>query len=132
MGTYPLEEAGRRSWREGGAFLAHVVVPLVLGVLVYVLWRPRDIWLLKWLDSAGLAHIMDAARARAGTAPPPVLLDVLPDALWAYALGAALGLVWLGGASRARAFWLVTAGAGPASAGAWGCGPPLSRAHPYP
>jgi hypothetical protein len=111
MGAYPIEGAGRCTWREGGAFLAHVVAPLVLGSAVYVLWRDRDIRLLTWLDGAGLSHWMEAARARVGMALPRSLLGVLPDALWAYSLGAALGLVWLGGAPRSRALWIVSAGA---------------------
>jgi hypothetical protein len=53
---------------------------------------------------------MDAARGWAGTPLPRPFVDVLPDALWAYSLGAALGLVWLGGAPRTRALWLSAAG----------------------
>jgi hypothetical protein len=91
-------------------FLAHVIAPLAAGVLIYILFRAPNIRLFDWLTAAGLAGAVDAARrAAAGLSLPRPLLYTLPDALWAYAFGAALGLIWIGGASRPRALWIAAA-----------------------
>lgn len=93
------------------AFLAHVIAPLGIGTTVYILWRGRGIRLFDWLGAAGLHPLV--AQAREGAASvrvPRAILYTLPDAMWAYAFGAALGLVWMGGAPLSRALWLLSAG----------------------
>jgi hypothetical protein len=92
-------------------FIAHVLVPLLIGTAVYILWRGRGIRLFDWLGAAGLNPAIAAAREGAASVRVPrALLFTLPDAMWAYAFGAALGLVWLGGARLSRAIWLGAAG----------------------
>lgn len=68
----------------------HVALPLSLGALSYVLLRP----------SALAAHV--ALRHFV----PSVVRGSLADGLWAYALGAAISLVWSGGSRRGGFAWL--------------------------
>lgn len=65
-------------------WMLHVVSPLVLGVGLYVAFRPRLPWVLAWFPYPGrLEHVL-----------PERLVDVAPDAAWSYALAASLALVW--------------------------------------
>jgi len=99
----PLLAAFERS--RGGAMRAvlHVLMPLVLGALVYLTLREDTAHFLALLDASWLATALPAKWQ--GQAPAWVLFQ-LPDAAWGYALGAALGLVWRHGAPVGRALWL--------------------------
>lgn len=81
----------------------HVVLPLVLGVLVYVAWRTTDVELVTWLPEASVR----ALRGSIGRLPlPAAVLGSAPDAAWGWAFGAALALVWRGRPLRAKRWWL--------------------------
>lgn len=83
--------------------VVHVVLPLVLGVLVYVAWRTTDVELVTWLPDA----IVRALRGSIGRIPlPRVVLGSAPDAAWGWSFGAALALVWRGRPLRAKRAWL--------------------------
>jgi hypothetical protein len=89
------------------AFL-HIVLPLALGVVAYVAWRPTAVRVVTWLPRV----VVDALRATLGRVPlPRIVAGSLPDAAWAWAFGAALGLVWRDGAARERAPWLAAGAA---------------------
>lgn len=77
-------------------YVGHVAAPMALGVLVYALCRPVLPRALGWLPVKGLL----AGRL------PAVVVDVAPDALWAYALTALVALVWRGESGGARRLWL--------------------------
>lgn len=81
----------------------HVLVPLLLGVVIYVAWRTTDVTLVGWMPIA----IVHALRSTLGALPlPRVVAGSAPDLAWAWAFGAALALVWRGSAWRAKAPWL--------------------------
>lgn len=81
----------------------HVVLPLVLGVLVYVAWRTTDVQLVTWLPDA----LVRALRGSLGRIPlPDFVRGSAPDAAWGWSFGAALALVWRGRPLRAKARWL--------------------------
>lgn len=92
----------------------HVVLPLVLGLMVYVVFRRSDLRLFQWMHSLHLDRCV--AVTRVAFAPirvhtPGWLAGSLPDAAWAYAFGASLALVWRGTSDRlgARAWWAIGA-----------------------
>lgn len=89
------------------AYLAHVVLPIVLGAAVYLLWRSPRLLVFRWMEAASLDGIVAAARLwAAGTRPPGWLLFSLPDALWVYAFTACMALIWRGRPPRQAAFWI--------------------------
>lgn len=85
-----------------------VVLPLVIGALIYVAWRREEVLLVSWLP-ASTVHA--ARRGLGGWAVPRLILASGADAAWGWSFGAALALVWRGRESRARTFWLVVGGA---------------------
>lgn len=82
----------------------HVVVPLVLGVLVYVAWRSTEVTLVRWFPSS----IVTSLRALAAHVPlPAFVVGTAPDLAWGWSFGAMMGIVWAGRPmSRRKIGWL--------------------------
>jgi len=76
-----------------------VVFPLSLGALFYLAFRSPDLRLHQWAAWLGIPH----AHLRV----PNAISGSFPDAAWAFALGAALALVWRNSEARARFAWLI-------------------------
>lgn len=86
---------------------AHVVVPLAIGMAIYLFWRSREIHVFPRLAALGLDAPISAIRAFVAPSRayvPKFVLFNLPDALWSYALGAWLAGAWRSGAAKAS--WL--------------------------
>jgi len=87
----PIRERGRAF-----AFFAHVAIPLVLGVGVYLACRTKLPRVLAWIPvHAPLAAVV-----------PGAIAGVLPDMAWSYALTAMMAIVWRSGPARARLLWV--------------------------
>jgi len=86
-----------------------VLLPLVLGVVFYVAWRAEEVRVVTWLP----AIVVRALRGSVGRIPmPAIVIGSASDAAWAFAFGAAIGLVWRGRLAERRArLWLVAGGA---------------------
>jgi hypothetical protein len=91
-------------------FSIHVLLPLFLGGVVYILWRDPNLLMFRWFGAAGLGPAIDWLRvgtASAQTALPHWFVYSLPDGLWVYALTALMIFVWSGVRSiPLKIFWL--------------------------
>jgi len=105
------EEIANRSGY--AAWAIHVGCPLLLGGLEYVLWRPQRLLMFDWFAAVGLGALISAARE--GAEPiasflPDWTLFSLPNALWTYAVTAAMCLLWQTvGHSVVKAFFVIIA-----------------------
>ncbi len=77
-------------WEALGRWLAYVAFPLLVGAAVYLV-RGWGAALLPWRR----VHL---AR---------VVLGTLPDAAWAFAIGACVCLLWRNGSRGGKAAWVV-------------------------
>ncbi|MBC8029179.1 MAG: hypothetical protein H7Z16_03630 [Pyrinomonadaceae bacterium] len=94
--------------------LLHVVLPMLVGGLIYVCWRDPGLTMFKWFRALGWEPIILQLRlaAAAGTTALPFwFVYSLPDGLWVYALTAFMGHVWSG--SRASVSKIACLGVGP-------------------
>src|SRR5580765_6207739 len=92
-------------------FALHVLLPIVLGGLIYICWRPQDLLMFRWLRAAGVESLINSLRAIA--APfraiiPHWIVYSLPDGLWVYALTAFMIIRWRDRDSLTKLFWLST------------------------
>ena len=90
----------------------HVLLPLAIGSLIYVLARPTGIRVFGWLDSVGLASTVAGARdaTRSVVASLPGWLRFsLPNALWVYSFAWLLSALWGHRPTRASIPWLFVA-----------------------
>jgi len=85
--------------------LFHAGLPLLLGTLVYMAWRPPTLWLFVGIDAIGLSAATDRLRQWLGplrSALPAWFIYTLPAACWAYALSAAIMITWRDAGARFR------------------------------
>ena len=84
-----------------------VVAPVALGASIYLLWRSPALRVFDWVRAAGLGGLLGSMReAVEGITLPEVILYSLPDALWTYALTAAMARIWRGRVTLQSAPWL--------------------------
>jgi hypothetical protein len=91
-------------------FSIHVMLPLLVGGVVYICWRAPNLLMFRWFAELGLGPAIDWLRvgtASAQTALPHWFVYSLPDGLWVYALTALMMLLWRGVHSLPlKIFWL--------------------------
>ena len=77
--------------------LLHVITPLLVGSLIYIVWRSDRLLVFSWLEAVGLTipagHIRESARNVHHILPHWCLFS-LPDGLWAYSFVATMTLIW--------------------------------------
>ena len=87
----------------------HVILPLLVGGLMYVCLRDPNLRMFQWFDFIGAGSLVTRLRFTAAplqnTIPFWIQFSV-PNALWVYSLTAFMSLVWSGTDSRTKPFWL--------------------------
>lgn len=98
----------RRTYR-ALPWVLHVFAPLVLGGVIYALYRSPDLLVFDWLRAFGLdppaAWFRFEPQGSTAHLPAGVVFS-LPDGLWVYALTAAMSLLWRDRPGRVGALWL--------------------------
>ena len=97
-------------------FLAAVVLPIVVGGLIYILFRTESLLMFRWAESLSLTDLI--TRGRAAAAPllpyvPGFVLFSVPDGVWVFSATAFFARLWHDGPMWMRAGWI---GAAPAMA----------------
>ena len=78
-------------------WIVHVVTPLAIGALIYVLWRPDHLQVFQWARLVGADGTVAWFRELAATwHPPGFVLFSLPGGLWAYSFASAMGIAFEG------------------------------------
>lgn len=76
----------------------HVLFPLLLGGMVYILWRDLSLRMFGWFDIIGIkpfiSVLRDPALSVSGFVPGWVLYS-LPNALWTYSFCYLMYWVWM-------------------------------------
>ena len=89
------------SCRRLGRVSLHIVLPLGVGSLIYILWRSPTLRVFRWFDTLGIASWI--FRLRQLFAP---YRAVVPAALWMYAMVAWFQMALLQSDKRTRWIWL--------------------------
>lgn len=83
--------------------------PVIIGGVIYVLWRTPTLLMFRWFDAVGLSHsIRDARSATAWLADhiPAWILYSWPDAAWAATGVLLFAAIWSGSQLRVRHIWV--------------------------
>ncbi|MBN2415240.1 hypothetical protein JXO52_05335 [bacterium] len=86
----------------------HIFLPLSLGGLIYIAYRPKTLVMFTWFNRCGLQPLsgkIAAACTIVLPAPPEWVVYSLPDALWIYSLVMFLGAVWRPRSGRQLLLW---------------------------
>ena len=87
----------------------HVILPLLIGGLMYICLRDPNLRMFQWFDFIGAGSLITRLRfnvAPLQTAIPFWIQFSVPNALWVYSLTGFMALLWSGTDSRFKPFWL--------------------------
>ena len=87
----------------------HCLIPLLLGGLLYILFRSTELRMFKWFSSFGLDGIISSTRTNLSELKyylPNWTYYSLPDGLWVYAFTSALLIYWNNETQKVK-FWLL-------------------------
>ncbi len=77
--------------------IIHVVAPLIIGTMIYLLFRSTTLRVFSWIDKAGMTNIIEKLRSFVhplSKCLPDWIKYSLPDSLWVYSLTSALLIIW--------------------------------------
>ncbi|MFY9821038.1 MAG: hypothetical protein WAM82_06635 [Thermoanaerobaculia bacterium] len=82
----------------GLQYILHVVGPLLIGGIIYMIWRAETLQMFRWFEFVHLESAIYTLREMYGGQGgqlPTWLLYSLPDAAWTYSLSMYMGLLWI-------------------------------------
>ena len=85
----------------------HCILPLLVGGLIYILFRPTTLKMFDWFEYTGLMESILLMRVVSQNYMmlPDWLYFALPDGLWTYSFTSSFLLIW--GHSSSLKYWLV-------------------------
>lgn len=89
--------------------LIHVILPILIGALIYTLWRKPTLLVFSWYDALGMSGWVGAGRAAVQSLHrhlPHWFLFCLPDGLWVYAVTSFMGGLWIKSSAKHLFFWM--------------------------
>ena len=85
-----------------------VTIPLIIGSIIYIGWRPATTLMFSWFDRVGfLELIMELRALLSDYTIPDWLLYWGPNGTWTFSFTAALGFIWFTGESEHGKLWLL-------------------------
>lgn len=82
--------------KKQSAIVVLTVLPLMIGGLIYLLWRPETLLMFVWADHLGVIDLVMLARVHAELYYlPNWALYNLPNGTWAYAFTATMTYLWV-------------------------------------
>lgn len=87
-----------------------VYVPLLIGGLIYVLYRADNLLMFRWFDVIGLRQEITTCRQFIGHSYLPAwIIFSLPDALWVFSFSNFMLIIWRDKISTHSIFWVCIA-----------------------
>ena len=84
------------------------IVPLTIGIILYLLFRPTTIFLFRLTEMVGLKNIIEHLRSEIiqGKMPDWIIYNV-PDGLWSFALTTTMLQHWENKVDLNNTFWII-------------------------
>ena len=85
----------------------HIILPLLIGLIIYALFRNGDLKIYEWLEAIGYKASFDfnLLGSRLATHIPNWLKFSLSDGIWIYVFTSSIFLIW---SHKVNTFWLIT------------------------
>jgi hypothetical protein len=87
----------------------HILLPLIIGGMIYICFRSTDLLMFSWFDMIGLAENIPQLRERTfylrGGIPDWVLYS-LPDGAWVWSITSFYTFLWHRCSSFESTFWI--------------------------
>lgn len=91
-------------------YITQVLIPLLIGGSIYILFRSKQLYLVRYVYKIGGKEQLTAIRKQAeeiGEWLPSWVLHTLPDALWLYAFASFMYLLWQGAGASQQWLWSI-------------------------
>ncbi len=90
--------------------IAASILLLIVGGVIYALWRSRSLLMFQWFDAGGIGPLIDRSRGYVHFIHVAAWLRYsLPDALWACSGVFLFSAIWTGSRSPVRHLWICIA-----------------------
>ena len=88
-------------------FIVNVIIPLIIGGIIYVLFRNKNLIIFDWLNYLGLQEYVNYLRNYfIFPKKIPIWFKYsLPDFLWVYSLTSSMLLIWGKEIGKNKYFW---------------------------
>ena len=90
-------------------FLLAVILPIVIGGLIYLLFRTESLLMFSWAEHLSLTELISRGRTAAAPLLPHVpgfVLFSVPDGVWVFSATAFFARLWHDGPLWMRAGWI--------------------------
>ena len=89
--------------------IIHFVLPITIGTLIYLLFRPTHLTVFHWVEALGLYSLILKARAFLDISyyMPEWFVYSLPNGLWAYSFMFFMSFIWGDVKSFIKTFFIV-------------------------
>ncbi|ACB84399.1 hypothetical protein [Natranaerobius thermophilus] len=85
-----------------------VTIPLIIGSMIYIGWRPESTLMFFWFDRVGLLElIMQLRELLSYYTIPDWLLYWGPNGLWTLSFTAIMGFIWFTDEPKLGKLWLL-------------------------
>lgn len=93
------------------AVLAISLLPLLLGGVTYLFWRPDTVYFISCLNELSIYRLLEPLRNYTANLYPYLpewLVYSLPNGLWAFSYAFVITFLWSGEKTRVKYFWFTT------------------------
>jgi len=90
-------------------FFLHFILPISIGTLIYLLFRPTHLTVFHWVERLGSYSLILKARVLfdIGYYMPEWFIYSLPNGLWAYSFMFFMSFIWGDAKSLSKTFFIV-------------------------
>ena len=89
--------------------LTTVTLPLLIGSLIYIGWRPLNLTMFSWFEEVGILESILYIRATLSMFNiPDWVIYCLPNGTWTFSFTAVMSFLWLQSDSQMKYFWIFT------------------------
>ena len=84
-------------WTKISFFFAVVIMPLIIGGMIYIIFRSKSLVMFSWIQSVGLTKYIDVLRLFLFPIKeylPNWFIYSFPNALWAFSMLSFFALLW--------------------------------------
>ena len=78
-------------------FILHVIIPIFLGTLIYILFRKDSLTIFTWINTISLLDEVTVLRDTLSSFKeklPEIILYSLPNGIWVYSATYLMGKIW--------------------------------------
>ena len=76
--------------------LIHVIIPMIIGGIIYIIFRDKNLIMFKWFNKIGILDFIDYLRYLFSNLIllPNWIKFNLPDGIWTYSLTSLMLIIW--------------------------------------